>query len=293
MDSKNNKKQNRLRLPEWIRIKPFTGQGRSYTSEILNNLMLNTVCKSAKCPNLGECWHKKTAAFMILGNICTRNCRFCSVTHGSPQPPDPEEPEKIAKAVKEMELKYVVITSVTRDDLPDGGASVFAETIKKIRDLNSADTKIETLTPDFKCSEEALTTVLAAKPTVFNHNVETVKRLSDKVRVTATYENSLFVLRKACEITGGKIPVKTGIMAGLGETDEEVIECITDLKAAGATMLTIGQYLPPERNSWPLDRYVEPEKFEEWKKYAENIGFSKVASGALVRSSYCAEELNN
>ena len=282
----------RPRLPEWIRVKPFTGHGRTNVSEILDKYKLNTVCEDAKCPNLGECWHKKTATFMILGNVCTRNCGFCSVNHGSPEPPDPKEPENVARAAKEMGLKYVVITSVTRDDLPDGGASVFAKAIIKIRELNSDDIKVEVLTPDFKCNIDALKTVLAASPSVFNHNIETVKRLSKKIRITASYENSLFILSKAFEATGEKIPIKSGLMVGAGETDDEIIQCISDLRAAGVSMLTIGQYLPPKKESWPLDRYVTPAKFEEWKKYAESIGFSTVASAPLVRSSYCAEGLS-
>lgn len=289
----NKEKQNRPRLPEWIRVKAFTGQERTNVSKILDSYKLNTVCRSAKCPNLGECWHRKTATFMILGNVCTRNCRFCSIEHGSPGLLDPEEPEKIAKAAKKMGLKYVVVTSVTRDDLPDGGACVFAETIRKIREFNSGDIKIEVLTPDFNCNLDSLKTVLTANPSVFNHNIETVKRLSKEIRITASYENSLFILSKAFELTKGNIPVKSGIMVGVGETDDEIIRCITDLRAAGVSMLTIGQYLPPEKNSWPLDRYVPPIKFEEWKKYAQSIGFSKVASAPLVRSSYCAEELNS
>jgi lipoic acid synthetase len=289
----NKDKQNRPHLPEWIRVKPFTGHGRTNISEILDKYALNTVCKSAKCPNLGECWHKKTATFMILGNTCTRNCRFCSVNYGTPGPLDPKESENVARAAKEMGLKYVVVTSVTRDDLPDGGASVFAETIIKIRELNYDNIKIEVLTPDFNCDLDALKTVLATNPSVFNHNIETVKRLSKEIRITASYENSLFILRKAFEIAEGKIPVKSGLMVGTGETDDEIIQCISDLRYAGVSMLTIGQYLPPKKESWPLDRYVTPAKFEEWKKYAESIGYSNVASAPLVRSSYCAEELNS
>ena len=289
----SGEKRNNLRLPEWIRVKPFTGHGRANVLEILDKYALNTVCKSAKCPNLGECWHKKTATFMILGNTCTRNCRFCSVNHGVPGPLDPKESENVARAAKEMGLKYVVVTSVTRDDLPDGGASVFAETIIKIRELNSNNVKVEVLTPDFNCNLDALKTVLDANPSVFNHNIETVKRLSKEIRITASYENSLFLLSKAFEITEGKIPVKSGIMVGTGETDDEIMQCISDLIYAGVSMLTIGQYLPPKKSSWPLDRYVSPAKFKEWKEYAESIGFSNVASAPLVRSSYRAEELNS
>lgn len=282
----------RPRLPEWIRVKPQTGMGRSEVSDILKNHKLNTVCKSAKCPNLGECWHKHTATFMILGDICTRNCRFCAVKNGLPAPPDMTEPENIAKAVKEMRLKYVVITSVTRDDLPDGGAEIFAQTIKKIREYNGLDIKIEILTPDFNCDINSLQTVLDAEPTVFNHNIETVKRLTDKIRYKATYKNSLFVLKKALELSRKKIPVKSGLMVGMGESNSEVEECIRDIRDAGASILTIGQYLPPTNDSWTLERYVHPSQFEIWGKLALEMGFKSVASAPLVRSSYCAENLS-
>ena len=283
----------RPRLPDWIRIKPLTGSGRAVVSNIIKSNNLNTVCQSAKCPNLNECWHKHTATFMILGKICTRKCRFCSVCHGTPDNPDLIEPEHIAQAVKDMKLKYVVITSVTRDDLSDGGASVFANTITKIRDINGSHTKIEVLTPDFNCDLNALKTVLDASPTVFNHNIETVKRLTSDIRFRATYDNSLYILRNAFKISAGQIPVKSGIMVGLGERDSEVIESIKDIKNTGATMLTIGQYLPPTNKSWPLERYVKPALFDEWKQFAHKIGFTNVASAPLVRSSYGAEELMN
>ena len=281
----------RPRMPEWIRVKPHIGNAREDVSSILKNHRLNTVCKSAKCPNLGECWHNGTATFMILGDICTRNCRFCAVNNGSPNPINPSEPESVANAVKEMRLKYVVITSVTRDDLPDGGASVFAETIRKIREFNSAPIKIEVLTPDFNCDLHSLKKVLDASPTVFNHNTETVKRLTGKIRAKATYENSMFVLRKAFELSKGELPIKSGLMVGLGETNAEVEECIADIRSTGATILTIGQYLPPTPKSWPLDRYVHPSQFDLWKIFALKIGFNNVASAPLVRSSYCAENL--
>jgi len=281
----------RPRMPEWIRVKAYIGNAREDVSSILKNHRLNTVCKSAKCPNLGECWHNGTATFMILGDICTRNCRFCAVNNGSPNPINPSEPENVANAVKEMRLKYVVITSVTRDDLPDGGASVFAETIRKIREFNSASIKIEVLTPDFNCDLKSLKKVLDASPTVFNHNIETVKRLTKKIRVKATYENSMFVLQKAFELSKGELPIKSGLMVGLGETDAEVEECIADIRSTGATILTIGQYLPPTPESWYLDRYVHPSQFDLWKIFALKIGFNNVASAPLVRSSYCAENL--
>ncbi|HBM15793.1 MAG TPA: lipoyl synthase [Lentisphaeria bacterium] len=281
----------RPRLPDWIRIKPLIGTGRNHVSSVINNNSLNTVCQSAKCPNLNECWHKHTATFMILGKICTRKCRFCSVCHGIPDKPDYLEPMHVAQAVKEINLKYVVITSVTRDDLSDGGAQIFADTIKQIRELNGSNIKIEVLTPDFNCNLNALQTVLSAKPTVFNHNIETVRRLTSDIRFRATYDNSLYILKKAFELSSGKIPIKSGLMVGLGETNSEVEQCIRDIRDTGATILTIGQYLPPSNNNWPLARYVHPELFDEWKKIAYSLGFTTVASAPLVRSSYCAEEL--
>ncbi|MCP4177940.1 MAG: lipoyl synthase [bacterium] len=293
LDSKDEKilKTGRQRLPEWIRVKAHAGIGRKKVTKILSEKGLHTVCESAKCPNLGECWHKQTATFMILGDICTRNCQFCAVKHGEPGKVDLDEPDKVAKAVKEMNLKYAVVTSVTRDDLTDGGASIFAETIKKIKEYSSGKILVEVLTPDFDGNLDALKIVLDANPTVFNHNLETVKRLSKEIRLHADYDKSLHVLKKAVEISGGKIPVKSGIMVGMGETDEEVIQALDDLKEVGVSILTIGQYLPPNSNKWKLKRYVHPDVFEQWKKYALSIGFRHVASSPLVRSSYCAEEL--
>ncbi len=281
----------RPRLPEWIRIKPHTGKERQNVNAILKELQLNTVCESAKCPNLGECWHKKTATFMIMGNECTRNCKFCAVSHNEPLPLDSNEPLKVAEAVKKMALKYVVITSVTRDDISDGGAHVFAQTIEEIRKLNGKDIKIEVLTPDFNSSSDSIKIVLNAKPTVFNHNIETVERLSSEIRKKATYKKSLDVLSKAVEISNGKIPVKSGIMVGMGETDEEIVTAIKDIRKTGVSILTIGQYLPPTNTHWKLIRYVEPDKFKLWEEIAYELGFIHVASGPLVRSSYMAEQL--
>lgn len=292
-DRKKNKFSARPRLPEWIRVKAHAGCGRKEIDSLVSNLNLNTVCQSAKCPNIGECWHKKTATFMILGNICTRNCRFCAVDNGTPEAPDPKEPLHIAEAVKKMGLKYVVITSVTRDDLEDGGAGHFAAVIRKIRELNSSNTEIEILTPDFGGDIESLKTALDAGPTIFNHNIETVERLSHEIRIIANYRQSLKVLNNAAELSGDSIPVKSGLMVGLGETDEEVVRTIDDLYAHGVRMLTVGQYLPPSNNHWPLKRYVHPDTFKEWGEYASNLGFTHVASAPLVRSSYHAEELKH
>jgi lipoic acid synthetase len=228
---------------------------------------------------------------MILGDECTRNCKFCAVkTNRTPLPPDPEEPAKIVEAVKKLGLKYVVITSVTRDDLEDGGAEHFAAVIRNLKE-NIPGIKTEVLTPDFKGNEKSLRTVLAAGPTVFNHNVETVERLSKKIRSHADYPTSLRVLENAGIIGKGQLPVKSGLMVGLGETDEEVLKTIAGLRKAGVSILTIGQYLPPSGSHWKLDRYVEPEKFEEWKRYALNSGYTVAACAPLVRSSYNAGEL--
>ncbi len=293
MTLENKKKYNRPRLPEWIRVKAYAGKGRNQVQNVVKGLGLHTVCESARCPNLGECWHKQTATFMILGDICTRNCRFCAVNHGLPIAPDKNEPYKIAEAVKKMGLKYVVITSVTRDDLEDGGAEHFAEVIKEIRKINGSEIKIEVLTPDFNGDVTALKTVLNASPTVLNHNVETVKRLSKQIRTTATYERSLSFLKMAVEIVDNKIQVKSGLMVGLGENNEEVETVIKDLHDIGVSMLTIGQYLPPSSEHWPLERYVHPDIFEKWRLFALDLGFKSVASAPLVRSSYHAELFAN
>lgn len=284
-------KKSRPKLPPWIRVKVGCGTGRDKVARILDKLQLNTVCSSARCPNLGECWHRKTATFMILGNECTRNCRFCAVDNNcSPAPPQPDEPQRIAEAAKAMGLKYVVVTCVTRDDLPDGGAAHFAAVISALRD-SIPNIGIEVLTSDFNADIDALKVVFAAKPTVFNHNVETVQRLSKQIRSKANYERSLQVLRNAVELGGREIPVKSGLMVGMGERDEEVVTTMHDLRQVGVAILTIGQYLPPTNEHWPLDRYVTPETFEYWKELALQTGFKFVASGPLVRSSYNAAEL--
>lgn len=279
----------RGKLPPWIRIKVNCGNAREEVATILSDLKLNTVCASAQCPNLNECWHKHTATFMILGDHCTRNCRFCAVLHSpTPLPPDPEEPERVAIAAAKMNLKFIVVTSVTRDDLPDGGAEHFAATIRALHKV-LPESGVEVLTPDFNEVREHLNIVLDARPSVFNHNIETVERLASKIRNRATYRRSLRVLAMAAEYGG--IPVKSGLMVGLGETDDEVLQALRDLRASGVSVLTIGQYLPPSGEHWKLERYVEPEKFEEWRKIALELGFKAVASAPLVRSSYHAGEL--
>lgn len=250
---------------------------------------LHTVCQSAKCPNLHECWHKRKATFMILGDSCTRNCRFCAVPHSEKlPPPSPDEAVKLASAVAEIGLDYVVITSVTRDDLSDGGASHFADCIREIRKVRP-DLKVEVLVPDFGGLESSILKVIEAAPTVFNHNIETVRRLTPMIRSGADFERSLSVLSIAHALSRGGIFVKSGIMLGLGEKDDEVLETICEIRRTGADIITIGQYLPPDNSSWPLDRYVEPEKFDELKDFAIKEGFKSVASGPMVRSSYHAE----
>ena len=253
-------------------------------------LGLNTVCKSANCPNLGTCYKKKTATFMILGDKCTRNCRFCNVDHakaGELLPPDKDEPKKIAEAAKTLGLRHVVVTCVTRDDLSDGGASVFAEVIREVR-RECPGTTVEVLTSDLKGDKNALDVVLAEKPDVYNHNVETVERLTPVVRSGAEYRRSLDVLRYAKE--HGQAYVKTSIMLGLGETDDEIEATFRDIKETGCDILAISQYLQPSKDHAPLDRYVTPEEFEKYKKTAEACGIKYVVSSPLVRSSYLAAD---
>ncbi len=281
----------RKKLPPWIRVKIAPGSARDDVSKLLEDLELNTVCKSALCPNLDECWHKKTATFMILGDSCTRNCKFCAVPHNTQPPlPDKNEPSKIAEATKKLNLKYVVITSVTRDDLPDGGASHFASVICEVR-KTSPNIQIEVLTPDFNNDINALQQIIEAKPTVFNHNIETVERLSCEIRSKATYRKSLEVLKNANVLGQGKIPIKSGIMVGLGENYDEIIKTICEIRKVGVNILTIGQYLQPRSENPAVFKYWEPKYFQEWKDYALEIGFSSVASSPLVRSSYNAYEL--
>jgi len=273
------------RLPQWMRRPIATDQSYPDVSKLLESLQLNTVCASAKCPNRHECWNRGTATVMILGNTCTRNCRFCNVNTGKPEPVDAGEPARVAEAAKRLNLKHIVITSVTRDDLPDGGAGAFATTIRAVKEA-MPEASVEVLTPDFV---EHLDTVLDAGPDVFNHNLETVKRLQAVIRPQASYEKSLATLRKAAE--RGGVMVKSGLMLGLGETDEEILQCLIDLYAAGVRLLTLGQYLAPTREHYPVERYLSPEHFDELAAKARQIGFEGVAAGPLVRSSYRADEL--
>lgn len=275
-----------MRLPEWIKTK---ASGLHGTKTLLRNHGLSTVCEEARCPNKGHCFSKPTATFMILGDHCTRDCGFCSVKSGSPSFVDAEEPGRVADAAYEMGLRYVVITSVTRDDLPDGGALQFAETIRAVKN-KLPDTKVEVLTPDFRGDVNSLKTVLDSGPDVFNHNMETVKRLYYKVRPQADYECSINVLRNAKKIAPG-IKTKSGLMLGFGETVDEVVELLKDLRGIGCDFLTIGQYLRPSKKNLPVVEYIRPEVFEELKEAALELGFEFVAAGPLVRSSMNAEDM--
>lgn len=273
------------RLPQWLRRPIATDQDYPDVSQLLESLQLNTVCASAKCPNRHECWNRGTATIMILGNTCTRGCRFCNVDTGTPGPIDLDEPARVAEAAQRLNLRHVVITSVTRDDLPDGGAEAFANTIRAVKAV-LPEASVEVLTPDFV---EHLDTVLDAEPHVFNHNLETVARLQKTVRPQASYAQSLATLRKAAE--RGGVQVKSGLMLGLGETDEEIFQTLEDLLAAGVQLLTLGQYLAPTREHHPVERFISPEHFDELAAKARALGFSGVAAGPLVRSSYQADQL--
>lgn len=286
-----NNKDFRPKLPPWIRVKVKSGPEREEVDNLMKLNNLNTVCRGAQCPNICDCWHRRTAAFMILGAHCTRCCKFCAVgITETPEKVDPEEPMRLAETAAKMNLGFVVVTSVTRDDLPDGGSHHFAATIMALKE-KIPGVKVEVLVPDFNMDVEAIRTVIEAEPEVFNHNVETVERLTPLIRSKAQYRRSLEVLKTAFEMTNGRIPVKSGIMVGMGETDEEVLQTIRDIRETGATFLTVGQYLPPSAEHWKLERYVTPETFKEWEDFAGSIGFTHVAAGPLVRSSYYADEL--
>jgi lipoic acid synthetase len=279
----------RDRLPPWLRNISITHPDTHDIRRLLRRHRLHSVCEEARCPNRGECFSRRTATFLILGERCTRNCGFCAVTPNPLQPPDPEEPSRLAAAVREMNLRYVVITSVTRDDLPDGGAGHFAATITAIR-AEMPGVHIEVLVPDFQGDENALRTVLDAAPDVFNHNVETVPRLYPVVRPQADYQRSLAVLRRASAFSTA-IPVKSGLMVGLGEERDEVRQVLGDLHENGCRVVTIGQYMQPTRRNLPVQRYLAPEEFKEFERQGLAIGLEAVFSGPLVRSSYIAESL--
>ncbi len=278
-----------VQKPKWLRRRLPTGSAFEKVKRMISEDRLHTVCQEAKCPNMWECFSQKTATFLIMGSRCTRNCGFCSVLPGPLEPPDPAESARVADVVHQMGLKYVVVTSVTRDDLPDGGASLFAQTIKEIRS-RMADACVEVLIPDFQGSEDALHTVLSAHPDVLNHNIETVPRLYPRVRPRAIYQRSLELLQRAHEYDSA-LPTKSGLMLGLGEEQSEIEKTLEDLLTTGCRILTIGQYLQPSKNHLPVERFIPPEEFEAWRKKAIKIGFAEVASGPFVRSSYHAKEL--
>jgi lipoic acid synthetase len=279
----------RLKKPGWIRVRLGHGSRFHEVKRILREQDLHTVCEEASCPNIGECFGKGTATFMILGDLCTRRCPFCDVAHGRPLPPDPEEPARLARTVSALALKYVVITSVDRDDLRDGGARHFTECIRAVRAC-SPQTRIEILVPDFRGRLDiALDTLAACLPDVMNHNLETVPRLYRQARPGADYRHSLRLL-KEFKARFPHIPTKSGLMVGLGETDEEIVEVMRDLRAHEVEMLTIGQYLQPSPHHLPVLRYVEPAVFHEFARIAEELGFTHAACGPLVRSSYHADQ---
>ncbi|MBB5356289.1 lipoic acid synthetase [Anoxybacillus mongoliensis] len=282
-------KEQHLRKPEWLKIKLNTNEHYTGLKKMMREKQLHTVCEEARCPNIHECWAvRRTATFMILGDVCTRACRFCAVKTGLPTELDWQEPERVAESVRLMNLKHVVVTAVARDDLKDGGAAVFAETVRAIRRKNPLTT-IEVLPSDMGGVYENLKTLMDARPDILNHNIETVRRLTPRVRARATYERSLEFLRRAKEMQPD-IPTKSSLMVGLGETKEEILETMDDLRAVGVNILTIGQYLQPTKKHLKVEKYYHPHEFMELKEIALAKGFSHCESGPLVRSSYHADE---
>ena len=276
------------KLPEWLKVKMPSGSKYENLKKLMGDQMLHTVCEEARCPNIGDCWERETATYMILGDTCTRACAYCAVKTGSPTGLDLEEPIRLAKTVQTLGLKYAVITSVNRDDLPDGGAFIFGQCIRQIKKL-SPSCKVEVLTPDFEGNWDSLKTVLDSEPDTFNHNIETVRRIFPKVRAKGNYELSIELLHKAKEIQVNLI-TKSGIMVGLGETKDEIIRTMNDLRAVDCNLLTIGQYLRPSTKHTPILKWYTPKEFKELEEIGLSLGFSHVASGPLVRSSYHADE---
>ncbi len=276
----------KIKKPDWLRVKLPTGENYIKVRGIVSKHKLNTICESGNCPNMGECWGVGTATFMILGNICTRSCGFCAVATGKPNPADWDEPKRIAESVKLMNVKHCVITSVDRDDLKDGGSIIWAETIKEIRAI-SPETKFECLIPDFAGKWDNLQRIIDVKPDIVSHNIETVRRLTAQVRIQAKYDRSIEVLKRLDE---AGVKTKSGIMLGLGETEQEIFETIDDLAFVKCDVITMGQYLQPTPKHLPVDRFVHPDDFKKYKDYALNKGFKFVESGPLVRSSYHAEK---
>lgn len=276
-----------FKKPEWLRVKLPVGKNYTQLRGLVDKYKLNTICASGSCPNMGECWGEGTATFMILGNICTRSCGFCGVKTGKPESVAWDEPEKVARSIEIMKIRHAVITSVDRDDLQDGGSIIWAETVKAIRRTNP-QTTLETLIPDFRGIHVNIDRLVAVNPEIISHNLETVRRLTREVRIQAKYDRSLEVLKYIKE--SGQQRTKSGIMLGLGETEEEVFETLQDLKAALVDVVTIGQYLQPTKNHLPVKEYIHPELFEKYKKFGLSLGFRHVESGALVRSSYKAQK---
>ena len=278
--------------PDWLRVRIGDPTNQNHLLKLIQGLNLHTVCQEAKCPNIFECWANRTATFMLGGDICTRHCGFCAVGKGAPNALDPEEPRHVAEAVRHLNLAHTVITSVNRDDLSDGGAAHWAATIREVRAVNP-ECKIEVLIPDFNGDEDALNTVLDAEPDVLNHNTETIARLYRRVRPDADYQQSLTLLRRAAERRDREQPnllTKSGIMVGLGEQFEEVVELMKDLRAASCDIMTIGQYLQPSARRLPVERYVTPAEFDRWRDVGRQMGFKHVQSSPLTRSSYHARE---
>jgi lipoic acid synthetase len=278
----------RPRLPEWFRLKLPTASAYFATRNLIDDLNLNTVCESARCPNHWECWSKGTATFMIAGDSCTRACGFCAVDTRKPMALEADEPDRVAEATRRMKLKHVVITAVARDDLSDGGAAHFKRVVERVREVNPG-VLIEVLTPDFQDDDSAIDAVISARPEIFNHNLETVRSLTPEVRSVATYDRSLSVLAKVKK-RAPEIYTKSGLMLGLGETKEELLETMADLRSAGCDLLTLGQYLQPTEKHLKIEEFIHPDQFAAYKRTAEAMGFSYVASGPLVRSSYHADD---
>ena len=286
MHENENQQQGNMRKPGWLKIKLPKGESYLKVKSIIEKHDLHTICSSGRCPNMAECWGAGTATFMILGEICTRSCKFCATKTGKPLPLDTDEPRKIAESVKLLKLKHVVLTSVDRDDLPDGGANAWAETIRKIREI-CPGTTIETLIPDFGGNAENLQVVIDEHPEIMSHNLETVRQLTPEVRSAAQYDRSLEVIR---QIAGNGVNAKSGIMAGLGESEAEVLETMDDLRLAGCSIFTVGQYLRPTTGHLPVTEYVTPEQFEKYRRFGLEKGFTHVESKPLVRSSFHAEK---
>ena len=279
------KSESAIKKPNWLRVKLPIGESYKHVRSLVDTHKLHTICESGNCPNMGECWGEGTATFMILGNTCTRSCGFCAVATGRPDPVDWDEPQRVAEAIHLMKVKHAVLTSVDRDELKDGGSTIWYNTIRAVKQLNP-DTTLETLIPDFKGIKDQVERIIEAAPEVVSHNIETVERLTKKVRIQAKYWRSMEVLRTLKE---GGMRVKSGIMLGLGETKEEVIQTLTDLRDNGVDVVTIGQYLQPTKKHLPVDRFVHPDEFAEYREIGYTLGLDYVESGPLVRSSYHSE----